>query len=93
MGIQGEEIHVDIFGNLVTNLPASLLPRLRAAGRLRVGLHEITTIVRTYGEAAPGTAVALAGSHGFIEASVVEGRADERLGARIDTPVAIHAPA
>ena len=88
-GIQGEVIHVDAFGNIVTNLPASLLPRLQAAGRLRVGPHEITTIVRTYGEAAPGTAVALVGSQGFIEAAIVESRADERLSARIGTPVAI----
>jgi S-adenosyl-L-methionine hydrolase (adenosine-forming) len=90
-GIRGEVIHIDAFGNLVTNLPASLLPRLQAAGRLRVGPHEITTIVRTYGEAAQGTAVALCGSQGLIEAAVVEGRADERLSARIGTPVAIHA--
>jgi len=88
-GIQGEVIHIDAFGNLATNLPASLLPRLRAAGRLRVGPHEITTIVRTYGEAAAGTAVALVGSQGFIEAAVVEGRADERFDARVGTPVAI----
>jgi S-adenosylmethionine hydrolase len=88
-GIQCEVISIDAFGNLVTNLPASLLPRLKAAGRLRVGPHEIATIVRTYGEAAPGTAVALVGSQGFIEAAVVEGRADERLSARLGTPVAI----
>ncbi|MFM8802859.1 MAG: S-adenosyl-l-methionine hydroxide adenosyltransferase family protein [Planctomycetia bacterium] len=92
-GIRGEVIHVDAFGNLVTNLPASLLPRLRAAGRLRVGEHEITTLVRTYGEAAAGTAVVLVGSQGFIEAAVVEGRADARLQARIGTPAEIPKPA
>jgi S-adenosylmethionine hydrolase len=88
-GIRGEVISIDAFGNLLTNLPASLLPRLKAAGRLRVGPHVIATIVRTYGEAAPGTAVAVVGSQGFIEAAVVEGRADERLNARLGTPVAI----
>jgi len=92
-GIHGEVIHIDAFGNLVTNLPASFMPRLAATGRLRVGTHEITTIVRTYGEAAQGTAVALVGSQGLIEAAVVEGRADERFNARIGTPVGIHAPA
>ncbi len=92
-GVQGEVIHVDAFGNLVTSLPVTLLPRLQAAGRLRVGPHEISTIVRTYGDAVPGTTVALAGSQGFIEAAVVEGRAAERLNAQIGTPVAIEAPA
>ncbi|MCX7430533.1 MAG: SAM-dependent chlorinase/fluorinase [Planctomycetia bacterium] len=88
-GIHGEIIH----SNLVTNLPSSLLPQLQAAGRLSVGQHEITTIVRTYGEAVPGTVVALVGSQGFIEAAIVEGRADERLNARLGTPVNFDAEA
>lgn len=88
-GIHGEIIHIDAFGNLLTNLPASLLPQLQAAGRLHVGPHEITTIVQTYSESVPGTAVVLVGSQGFIEAAIVEGRADERFNARIGTPVAI----
>ena len=87
--VRGAIIHVDTFGNLVTNLPASLLPRLAAAGRLRVGTHEIVSIVRTYGDMPPGTAVALVGSQGFIEAAVVGGRADKRFAAGIGTSVAI----
>lgn len=86
-GIHGEIIHIDAFGNLLTNLPASLLPQLQAAGRLRVGPHEIKAIVRTYAETVPGTAVVLVGSQGVIEAAIVEGRADERFNARIGTPV------
>jgi len=88
-GVHGEVIHIDAFGNLVTSLPATLLPRLEASGCLRVGRHGVTTLVRTYGEAAAGTAVTLIGSQGFIEVAVVEGRADTRLGAHIGTPVAI----
>jgi len=88
-GVAGEVLHVDAFGNLVTNLPADLLPRLVAAGRLRVGPHSVETVVRTYGDAAPGTPVALVGSQGFIEAAIVEGRADERLSAGIGTPVTL----
>lgn len=88
-GIEGEVIHVDAFGNLVTNLPASLWPRVSAAGTLHVGGHEITTLVRTYGDASPGTVVALVGSQGFIEASVVEGRADVRLAAAVGTPACV----
>jgi S-adenosylmethionine hydrolase len=87
-GTEGAVIHVDAFGNLVTNLPADLWPRLAAAGRLRVGDHDVATLVRTYGEAAPSTPVALVGSQGFIEAAVVEGRADRRLGAGVGTRVA-----
>jgi S-adenosylmethionine hydrolase len=86
-GIEGEVVHVDAFGNLLTNLPAELLPRLLAAGRLVVGAREITRVVRTYGDAAPGDLVALVGSQGVIEAAVVQGRADAALAARIGTRV------
>ena len=88
-GVEGEVIHVDAFGNLVTNLPAALWPRVSAAGAVHVGGQAITTLVRTYGDAAPGTAVALVGSQGFIEAAVVEGRADVRLAAAAGTPVSV----
>ena len=86
-GIEGEVVAIDAFGNLLTNLPADLRPRLVAAGRLIVGDHEIARIVGTYGDAPPGTHVALVGSQGVIEAAVVQGRADASLAARIGTRV------
>jgi S-adenosylmethionine hydrolase len=91
-GIHGEVIHVDSFGNLVTNLPAALLPRLVVAGGLRIGAQTIRRIVRTYGDAVHGTPVVLVGSQGFIEVAVVEGRAADVLSARAATPVAIEPP-
>lgn len=86
-GIVGEVIHVDTFGNLITNLPAALLPRLERAGLIRVGANEIVTIVGTYGDAPRDTPVALVGSQGFLEIAVVEGRADARLAAGLGTAV------
>lgn len=86
-GLIGEVIHVDTFGNLITNLPAALLPRLARAGWIRVGANEISTIVATYGEAPRDTPVALVGSQGFLEIAVVEGRADARLAAGLGTAV------
>ncbi|MFM7034447.1 MAG: S-adenosyl-l-methionine hydroxide adenosyltransferase family protein [Planctomycetia bacterium] len=87
--VLGEVLHVDAFGNLVTNLPASLLPRLTRHGMMHVGPHAIATVVRTYGDASPGAAVALVGSQGFLEIGVVEGRADSRFSARPGTPVTL----
>ena len=88
-GIDGNVIHVDAFGNLITNLPADLWPLVVAAGGLRVGDHDVTTLVRTYGDTASGTPVVLVGSQGFIEAAVVEGRADTWLSAGPGTRVAL----
>lgn len=89
-GIRGEVVHVDAFGTLVTNLPATLWPRILAAGGLRVGGERITRLVRTYGDAPRDSLVVLVGSQGFIEAAVVEGRADRRLavgrGAFVEAP-------
>jgi S-adenosyl-L-methionine hydrolase (adenosine-forming) len=86
-GLVGEVIHVDTFGNLITNLPATLLPRLERAGWIRVGANEISTIVRTYGDAPRDTPVVLLGSQGFLEVAVVEGRAATRLAAGLGTAV------
>ena len=66
--IQGEIIHVDRFGNLVSNVPAERLPRLVERGwRLQGGPLTLTRLGRTYGEAAPGEMLALVGSHGYLE--------------------------
>jgi len=88
-GLEGEVVHIDAFGNLLTNLPADLLPRLVAAGRLIVGDHEVARVVGTYGEAPPGTPVALVGSQGVIEAAVVQGRADAALAAGVGSRVVL----
>jgi S-adenosylmethionine hydrolase len=90
-GIEGAVIHVDAFGNLVTNLSAALWPRVVAAGAIQVGRHAVTTLVHTYGDAPRGTPVALVGSQGFLEIAVVEGRGDQRLAAGVGTPVRIDA--
>lgn len=44
-----------------------------------------------YGDAPPGSLVALVGSQGLIEAAMVEGSAAARLSARVGTPVTIPA--
>jgi S-adenosyl-L-methionine hydrolase (adenosine-forming) len=88
-GIEGEVIHVDAFGNLVTNLPAAAWPRVVAAGGLHIGRHAVTTLAHTYGDAPRGTPVALVGSQGFVEIAVVEARADDRLAAGVGTLAAV----
>jgi len=88
-GLAGEIVHVDTFGNLLTNLPADQWPRLVTAGRLSVGGREVGRLVRTYGDAPPGTVVALVGSQGVIEVAVVQGRADVTLAVRVGTEVLV----
>jgi S-adenosylmethionine hydrolase len=90
-GWRGEVIFVDGFGNLITNIPAEMLP---ATGPLRIQVAdtEVSRRVRTYGEALPGTVVALVSSVGLLEIAVTQGNAVQKLNAAVGTPVAVTFP-
>jgi S-adenosylmethionine hydrolase len=87
-GIDGEVIFVDAFGNLITNIPATLL---RSPDRLCiwVGGHEVASWVRTYADAEPGTVVALQSSTGALEVAVVQGSAAKQLRTAVGTAVRV----
>jgi S-adenosylmethionine hydrolase len=86
--LAGEVVFVDDFGNLLTNLPGDqLLAWSDRPVRIKVGDHEVPRRVRTYGEAPPGTLVALISSAGSVEVAVSQGNAAARLGAGVGTPV------
>lgn len=86
----GEVQFVDGFGNLITNIPAALVPSPPARVALGgVGPHPVRW-VRTYADAAPGELVALVSSDGFVEVAVVGGSAARRLGAGVGAPVELH---
>jgi len=88
-GIRGEVCYIDHFGNLLTNLPATMWSAVQAGGGIRLGDRWIDRPVRTYGDASPGSAVVLIGSQGVIEIAVVEGSAARLLGGEIGTPVTL----
>lgn len=76
---------VDHFGNLVTDVSASLLTpgaHVEIAGR-------VVASAGTYGDVAPGELVALEGSDGTVEVAVRDGSAAVALGAGVGTPVRI----
>lgn len=68
----GQIVHIDAFGNLITNLPGSLLAGGRSTLRYRGGR---VRVVGTYGEGSPGEMVGLIGSLGLIELAVRNGSA------------------
>lgn len=75
----GRIIHVDRFGNLITNIPRKVLG---TATNLKVtaGKHNFTKISTTYGEAEKGKALTLIGSSDFLEIAVNHGNAAQELG-------------
>jgi hypothetical protein len=85
-GIVGEIIHVDRFGNAVTNLLAPNGGQIEAAGR-------ILPVAHTYADAAPGEYVAVTGSSGLVEVARRNGSAAEGLGLVRGSSVVLRAPA
>ena len=79
----GEVIHVDRFGNLVTNIVIDLgPPPASSAARVATPAGTVEApLCRTYGDVAPGALVAYVGSANLVEIAVRDGSAAERLGA------------
>jgi S-adenosyl-L-methionine hydrolase (adenosine-forming) len=77
--INGAVVHVDRFGNLVTNIPAAMA----AAGGAVVHIRSRRLpLLRTYADAGSGGLLALVGSHGYVEVAVRDGNAAETLQSR-----------
>ncbi len=86
--VTGEVIHIDRFGNGVTNVEIGLLEKLAPAGKWTVWTGKAAVSIRkTYGMALAGEALALAGSTGFIEIAVNRGSAAQALELRPGTEV------
>jgi S-adenosyl-L-methionine hydrolase (adenosine-forming) len=74
----GEVLHVDSFGNVVTNINSA---ELKDAKTIKVALHHVTLELpfsKTYGELQPREPLTLVGSHGFLELSLNRGSFSEK---------------
>ncbi len=90
--LAGEVVLVDAFGNLLTNIPGEAFLALSARPlRLMVGGRPVERVVRTYGDAPPGTPIALVSSSGRLEVAVSQGSAARALGAGAGTAVEVEA--
>jgi len=84
--IRGHVQHIDHFGNCITDIPADLIGEPRAT-ILEAGDHVINGMSPSYSAVAPGMALALIGSSGYLEIAVREGSAAESLGLQRGNPV------
>ena len=76
-GIQGWVVHIDRFGNAITNIQAHLLDAHQDPTQVKcyVGSAIVEGIHRTYGDVAPGEPLVLVGSSGALEVAVNSGDA------------------
>ncbi len=79
--LAGEVIHIDHFGNLITNIEHAWASLLESGlSSIYIKERQITNLSRTYQEGQAGELLALFGSSGHLEVSVNMGSAREVLG-------------
>jgi len=83
---RAEILHVDHFGNLITNARPSNTGTPTA---IVVGGHRIAKLSHTFGDVEPGELVAYTGSSGHLEIAIREGNAARTLGVDIGDPVQV----
>jgi S-adenosylmethionine hydrolase len=91
--LQGEVLHVDRYGNLISNIARAdldaLAPGAAASARLhaRVAGSAWLPLVRCYADVPAGAASALIGSSELLEVAVTNGHAARQLQAGVGSPV------
>jgi len=84
--IKGHVIHIDFFGNIITNITEEMLAASPNWTFEIAGL-EVRTFRTAYAYAREGQIFALVGSQGFLEIAIRNGDAAGRLGVRRNNPV------
>ena len=83
--VEGQVIHVDRFGNLVSNI--AIEGPVGASLEVSIGSRRIRGPSRSYASATG--LLAIVGSHGFLEIALRRGNAAECLNAGVGTPVTV----
>jgi len=93
--VRGTVLHVDRFGNLITNITPSELTeeRIQAGARVRIGKHEGLRVLTHFDEANQNELFAYFGSAGFLEIAVPRQSAARIAEARRGVEVEVIIPA
>ena len=75
----GQVLHIDRFGNIVTNFRATDFPTLKKFS-LIVGSRQVSVLARNYAQCGPGELFAIEGSSSYLEISVNQGSAAKQIG-------------
>ncbi len=85
--VSGVIITIDHFGNLISNIDATLIERFRLP-LVHAGNHAFP-LLRTYGDSKPGEYLALVNSFGVVEIARAEQSAAEGLGLSRGAPITV----
>lgn len=79
-GIAGEVIHVDRFGNLITNIPGSWIEQIGGSAWEMHANDAVAPVVRTYADVPAGQLLAYEGSSRMMEIGMRDGNAAAQTG-------------
>jgi S-adenosylmethionine hydrolase len=89
--LTGEIVHVDAFGNLISNIDRKSLLQFSKGRSLvaKIGKRTIRSLTKGYWEGRKDELMALVGSGGFLEISVREGNAQKALKIKKGDPIIV----
>ncbi len=87
--VRGCVIHVDRFGNCITNIPESMFD-LKWPWEVDITSHPLPVARQTYVAVDEGEPLALFSSTGRLEVAVRNGSAHVRLGLEVGSPIEVH---
>lgn len=85
-GLSGEIVHIDRFGNCISNIAAD---QVAAGARVQFAGRALEGVRQTYADVTPGEIMALIGSAGYLEIAVRDGDAARLLSAQVGDPVRV----
>jgi hypothetical protein len=90
--LEGQVIHIDDFGNIITSFTEKELKTMKTKDKLnvKVGNTELTLMLcMAYGDVEKRQPLAIIGSHNFLEISVNQGNAASTFKARVEDKVVL----
>lgn len=90
-GLVGEVLHVDSFGNIITNVNTKDFERLKTS-RIKVDLPNLKlqlNFTKTYAEVKPGEPATLIGSHNYLEIAVNQGNAAAKFQVQVGDKIVV----
>jgi S-adenosylmethionine hydrolase len=90
--IRGHVIHIDRFGNIITNITSAELSeeRAKSGARVKIGKHEASRVLSHYAEANRDELFAYFGSAGFLELALQRQQAARIVEARRGVEVEVN---
>ena len=85
--VQGCIQYIDHFGNLISNIPATSLPHAPWSVKFK---DELIQGGQSYHHIPAGTAIALVGSHGWLEIAINQGQAQQHFAAQVGDKLTVY---